>query len=812
MKRIILLLIAIATFSMASAQVPSLIKGLGSPYQEVYFPGWCRFDSGFTFPNYNAVKSAGGVAFNKPGRAWFDRYGDSALHVWNGVEALRMLSTKDSTLIKTWIGSGGGGGGGSDNQTLSIAGLNLSISGGNTVALPIPTDNSQIANGNHYIRDIDTPAMLSGYYRTSNPAHYIDISAVNAQKGQANGIASLDGNGYVPTDQISNLFVTDVFEEASVAAMLASGAEKGDVCVRSDSALNFILQEEPATNYANWVLLRVADPPVSSVNTHVGAVTLTTSDILEGGSQYFTAARARAALSAGYGLTYNTSTGVFTLDTTNLITPSDLADQGFLTANQPISITGDATGGPATTSIPVTLATVNSNVGTWGGASAIPRITVDGKGRITGASNVSPTITPSANAYAGWDGNGDLWANGFDNNVTYMTAGGTQTISATANQTIILTGASSTTLRLPNTNNYRIGKEFKIINATTASSNLTVQTLTGTQIGNRLTQGGMSATYRVADSTANGSGSWATEDAIHSVGIQSSISATLGFTGQVSFSGTTNVTPTSSVTSGTVTALNISPTYTQASGTAANTDLLINRTQTNVGSGAQYLIDAQVGGTSFFSVNNQGSLVASGTATVGELRGLGVGTLKIQAQGISPSNANYDGISMLSDRALINQVTFTGTSGQVNGVAIYPKYNQVASSAANTDLLINRTETSIGSGAQYFTDMQIAGTSKFRIARTGSVQSASTQTVVSGSTSGNATFSQPFSGSSYKKVVIYLAALNGTASYTYPVAFTNTPIVMSSNGLATTIVTSNTTTACTVTGTTTTGFLIIEGY
>lgn len=72
------------------------------------------------------------------------------------------------------------------------------------------------------------------------------------------------------------------------------------------------------------------------------------------------------------------------------------------------------------------------------------------------------------------------------------------------------------------------------------------------------------------------------------------------------------VTPaTSTVTSGSVTSLEILRTYNQVSGTAANTDLLINRTETAVGSGAQLLIDAQVGGASKFSVDRLGSVNAA---------------------------------------------------------------------------------------------------------------------------------------------------------------------------------------------------------
>lgn len=65
----------------------------------------------------------------------------------------------------------------------------------------------------------------------------------------------------------------------------------------------------------------------------------------------------------------------------------------YLTGNQTVTLSGDASGSGAT-AITVTLATVNSNVGTFGSASAVPVITTDGKGRITAASAAS--ITPAA--------------------------------------------------------------------------------------------------------------------------------------------------------------------------------------------------------------------------------------------------------------------------------------------------------------------------------------------------------------------------------------------------------------------------------
>jgi hypothetical protein len=79
-------------------------------------------------------------------------------------------------------------------------------------------------------------------------------------------------------------------------------------------------------------------------------------------------------------------------DSTKGATTAFVKAQGYLTGNQPITLSGDITGSGAT-SITGTLATVNSNVGTY------TKVTVNAKGLVTAATNLLaadiPTLTAS---------------------------------------------------------------------------------------------------------------------------------------------------------------------------------------------------------------------------------------------------------------------------------------------------------------------------------------------------------------------------------------------------------------------------------
>jgi Chaperone of endosialidase len=77
---------------------------------------------------------------------------------------------------------------------------------------------------------------------------------------------------------------------------------------------------------------------VTSVNGETGAVTIDTGDVAENGNLYFTNARARSALSAGTGISYNSSTGAIST-TQNLSTAGSPTFAG-LTLTGSVGITG----------------------------------------------------------------------------------------------------------------------------------------------------------------------------------------------------------------------------------------------------------------------------------------------------------------------------------------------------------------------------------------------------------------------------------------------------------------------------------------
>lgn len=129
-----------------------------------------------------------------------------------------------------------------------------------------------------------------------------------AQKGAANGVATLGSDGKVPASQLPTLRLVEVYTVADETAMLAlSDAQPGDMAIRTDFLPDkmFVLTELPASTLNNWRDI-TAQVTVVSVNGQTGVVVLDTDDVSEGSiNRYFTEARVLASILTGYSVGSN---------------------------------------------------------------------------------------------------------------------------------------------------------------------------------------------------------------------------------------------------------------------------------------------------------------------------------------------------------------------------------------------------------------------------------------------------------------------------------------------------------------------------
>jgi predicted RecA/RadA family phage recombinase len=117
--------------------------------------------------------------------------------------------------------------------------------------------------------------------------YYTDTRAdarITAQKGVANGLATLDGAGLIPSSQLPS-FVDDVEEYADFASLPATG-ETGKLYITLDDNRQY--------RWSGSVYVQITSGAVDSVNSQTGVVVLTTTDIAEGTNLYYTEGRVSA--------------------------------------------------------------------------------------------------------------------------------------------------------------------------------------------------------------------------------------------------------------------------------------------------------------------------------------------------------------------------------------------------------------------------------------------------------------------------------------------------------------------------------------
>ena len=193
-------------------------------------------------------------------------------------------------------------------RTISVAGDATGTSpvfdGSANATIPLVLANSGVVAGTFTKVTVDAKGRVTEGVANLTAADIPELTLAkisDAGTAAAKDFGTAEGNvpvlgagGKLSEAVIPAIAITDTFVVDSQAAMLALGAQQGDVAVRTDVNKTFILRVAPATTLANWVELETPTDAVTSVNGLTGAVTLTTSEVAEGSNLYFTTARANA--------------------------------------------------------------------------------------------------------------------------------------------------------------------------------------------------------------------------------------------------------------------------------------------------------------------------------------------------------------------------------------------------------------------------------------------------------------------------------------------------------------------------------------
>lgn len=152
-----------------------------------------------------------------------------------------------------------------------------------------------------------TPALYSGSLISAKTAldelaDGVDARIRLTEKAAANGVATLDANGLIPSNQLPAISITDVMVVADIAARDALVVGTGDNEVQIGDVVIVLSDDNYEGNRKSYIwdgsayqILNDGDM-VDSVNGQTGAVVLNTDDIAEGTSNlYFLDQRAKDA-------------------------------------------------------------------------------------------------------------------------------------------------------------------------------------------------------------------------------------------------------------------------------------------------------------------------------------------------------------------------------------------------------------------------------------------------------------------------------------------------------------------------------------
>ena len=248
---------------------------------------------------------------------------------------------------------------------------------------------------------------ITGLADPTSAQDAVTINYISGQKGAVNGLASLDSSGLIPQSQIPGIALHTTTVVASQAAMLAiSGADAGDIAVRTDINKTFVLTASPASTLANWQELLTPTDSVLSVDGNTGAITLSGTYL----------AKAGGTMSGALAMGNNKITGLATPTATGDAATKDYVD----------TVAGSATAAAA--SAAAAAASYDSFDDRYLGAkSTPPTLDNDGNALVTGAIYWDTV----SNAMYAWSGSawGSISSTAAIYRFRFTAAGGETTLS-----------------------------------------------------------------------------------------------------------------------------------------------------------------------------------------------------------------------------------------------------------------------------------------------------------------------------------------------------------------------------------------------
>jgi hypothetical protein len=271
---------------------------------------------------------------------------------YNTIGAAPQIGSASITTLGTistgvWNGSVIGqtvGGAGTVNGILKADGNGL-VSAASSSDYQVPlTFSNPLTNVSSNISISQVSSSTSGYLSSADWNTFNNKIGLS-DKGVANGVASLNANGKIPTSQIPAISFSSGYVVSSQAQMLAlSSAVVGSIAIRTDNSKNYVLSASDPTVLGNWLEL-LMPAAVSSVNGYTtGSIVLTSSDINEGTNLYFTDARVKTAmnsfLTTDAPLSYNTSTTKLSISQAGISSNGYLSSSDWNTFNNKMNTIG----------------------------------------------------------------------------------------------------------------------------------------------------------------------------------------------------------------------------------------------------------------------------------------------------------------------------------------------------------------------------------------------------------------------------------------------------------------------------------------